>query len=670
MEVTDPDTGDVYTDYERITKNNAVANASTLTVNFDLTERNGQEETVMIDNLANLQGATLGTITVSADQASGSYILAQGAEAFTGSLTIKCEGDQDHTISVGDMLQVQETVYKLSNTTDAGLVFSIMSTDAAVTDILATVGGNPLQKGQWTNQAINIKVEVNQYSKSIWYRVRKLVGLRGYDEWLELDNEAGVDVAEYCEVDFKAVSEKGVDSKVVTYTVNYDSTPAAITDLQFTSVTGNSWYDDGDECVVSVLVTDNLDEAPILELQTAEGEWTPIAQGADGRHAFTVTGNGNYNLRATDHAGNVASEVISVDFFNLPAIAEAVADGVAWEGHADAKYFVALSGEAGPVAFDVAGETSLSLYNLPNGEYSLAVSYSDAELEAAETTITQATEYKPSVWAAVDDGVLDVFFAQNIGVWDGQFVARHTGIKDGWEGTQETVLLEGKNRLADVFVGGAVDANILLLTDEGLGDTLFVDDLYTELPGELEEQQARVAQITEIYAGAGNDLIDLTSQRFEYVGSGMVVLGGDGDDVIWANKGNNLLFGDAGNDRIVGASGNDFIAGGAGDDVMHGGGGEDTFLFGGNWGNDTVTQLADGKVTLWFQDGDNSKWDADKRIYSDGANSVQVLPGVADVALKFGDDGSELYQGLLAGGAFDQFASDKIFNEKDKGMLA
>ena len=43
----------------------------------------------MIDNLANLQGATLGTITVAADQDSGIYVLAQGAEAFTGSLTIK-----------------------------------------------------------------------------------------------------------------------------------------------------------------------------------------------------------------------------------------------------------------------------------------------------------------------------------------------------------------------------------------------------------------------------------------------------------------------------------------------------------------------------------------------------------------------------------------------------
>ena len=34
----------------------------------------------MIDNLANLAGATLGTITVAADQADGKYVLAKGAD--------------------------------------------------------------------------------------------------------------------------------------------------------------------------------------------------------------------------------------------------------------------------------------------------------------------------------------------------------------------------------------------------------------------------------------------------------------------------------------------------------------------------------------------------------------------------------------------------------------
>ena len=184
------------------------------------------------------------------------------------------------------------------------------------------------------------------------------------------------------------------------------------------------------------------------------------------------------------------------------------------------------------------------------------------------------------------------------------------------------------------------------------------------------DAQARLAKIDEIYAGAGNDVVDLTSKRFEYVGDSVTVKGGLGNDVIWANKGNNLLFGDAGNDRIIGADGDDVIVGGAGNDSLHGNGGDDTFVFGGDWGNDTVEQLEGGKVTLWFDEGDESKWDAASLTYKDGDKSVKVT-GVADVTLKFGDDnGNEKYAGLFAAGAFDEFTSEKIFEDKNKGMLA
>ena len=162
-------------------------------------------------------------------------------------------------------------------------------------------------------------------------------------------------------------------------------------------------------------------------------------------------------------------------------------------------------------------------------------------------------------------------------------------------------------------------------------------------------------------------MIDLTSQQFAYSGDGMTVRGGDGDDVIWTNKGNNFLFGDAGNDRIVGASGNDVLAGGKGEDNLHGGGGDDIFAFGGSWGHDSVTQLASGKVTLWFDKGSKDNWNKNTLTYTDGNKSVTVS-GVVDVTLKFGDDGSDTYQGLLAAGAFDDFSSHKIF--EDKGMLA
>ena len=136
----------------------------------------------------------------------------------------------------------------------------------------------------------------------------------------------------------------------------------------------------------------------------------------------------------------------------------------------------------------------------------------------------------------------------------------------------------------------------------------------------------------------------------------------------------NSLFGDAGNDWIVGNAGNDVIAGGAGDDTLAGGGGSDTFAFGGNWGADTVSQAADGSVTLWFESGDLANWDASTLTYTDGANSVQVSGVTADkVALKFGDDGSAQYKDLVTAGAFLESTSEAVFETaamRTNGILA
>ena len=69
--------------------------------------------------------------------------------------------------------------------------------------------------------------------------------------------------------------------------------------------------------------------------------------------------------------------------------------------------------------------------------------------------------------------------------------------------------------------------------------------------------------------GADDDIIDMTSHRFEYTGGRLSICGGNGDDVIRANNGENTLFGDAGNDRIIGASGVDVIVSGIGNNSMH-----------------------------------------------------------------------------------------------------
>ena len=62
-------------------------------------------------------------------------------------------------------------------------------------------------------------------------------------------------------------------------------------------------------------------------------------------------------------------------------------------------------------------------------------------------------------------------------------------------------------------------------------------------------------------------------------------------------------------------------------------------------------------------------WNSDTLTYTDGANSVTVF-GVDNVSLKFGVAGGERYGSLAAADAFSEFSSEKIFEERDKGMLA
>ncbi len=304
----------------------------------------------------------------------------------------------------------------------------------------------------------------------------------------------------------------------------------------------------------------------------------------------------------------------------------------------------------------------IDTWGLPSETWQWRIKENNADNWTTGPEIVQNIRYTPNKFVSDKDGNMDVFFANANGKWGAGYAAQHTGILNGWSGTNEQVTLAGKNKLADIFEGSS-DANILVMTDDTNGDALFVDDIYTALPGTVAEQQARIAQIDEIRAGAGDDIVDMTSQRFEYVGDGVKIYGGLGNDTIWANNGENTIFGDAGNDRIVGGANNDVIAGGIGNDSMHGGGGNDIFCFGGDFGNDTVEQLAGGKVTLWFESGEMGNWNADTLTYTDGTNRVTVS-GVTDVTLRFGADAS------LPAGAFDDFASEKIFEDKNKGMLA
>jgi hypothetical protein len=275
----------------------------------------------------------------------------------------------------------------------------------------------------------------------------------------------------------------------------------------------------------------------------------------------------------------------------------------------------------------------------------------------------------PKVVQSNADGNADMFFATPAGTWNSAYSAQHVGTLGGWTGTNEIVSAKGKGRIQNLFFGSA-DVSTLYLTDSENGDALFVDDVFTGSPEGIAEKTARLFQISDVFAGAGDDIVDMTSYRFAYTGDLTAIHGGDGNDVIWANSGDNQLFGDAGNDRIVGSSGYDFIVGGIGDDRMHGGGGDDIFTFCENWGTDTVEQLEDGSVLLWFASGSMENWNAETLTYTDGDNSVKVT-GITSVTLKFGGVGEDaaMFATLSEAGAFKEFTSQKIF-EENKGLLA
>ena len=399
---------------------------------------------------------------------------------------------------------------------------------------------------------------------------------------------------------------------------------------------------------------------------------TVSAEALDGWTKYTGTletaAGETYYFKSLDAAGNIASAQLSATENERNYASEKLS----WSAtEASSQYLVEYSCDDFMTVVALAQDTvGIECYNMADGVWQWRLKAEENDDWTNGNTVVFATQAaQASVVEAAEDGVTDVFFAKKLDVWGKDFLARHTGACQGWRGTGEVAVLEGKNQIADIF-GGSDDASILLLTDDANGDALFIDDIYSAFP-ENQEAQARLAKIGEIRAGAGDDLVDLTSQRFEYVGGGVKVHGGDGNDVLWANSGSNRLFGDAGDDRLVGGRGDDVLAGGRGNDRLHGGGGQDIFVFGGEWGNDTVEQFDGGKVTLWFDKGDEDKWDAKNLTYTDGNNSVRVSGVSQDkIDLLFGSDGSEMYSDLLANNAFDEFASDKIFEDRNRGLLA
>ena len=133
----------------------------------------------------------------------------------------------------------------------------------------------------------------------------------------------------------------------------------------------------------------------------------------------------------------------------------------------------------------VATGSAVDVVNLTGGIYQVRAKYESTDIWSdSQTVISSDATAASTQFVSNADGVGDIFFAGANGTWQGKYAARNVGSINDWSGTGEQVRLNGKNKIADIFEG-STDANILVLTDDANGDALFVDDIYTALPGSI-----------------------------------------------------------------------------------------------------------------------------------------------------------------------------------------
>ena len=154
-----------------------------------------------------------------------------------------------------------------------------------------------------------------------------------------------------------------------------------------------------------------------------------------------------------------------------------------------------------------------------------------------------------------------------------------------------------------------------------------------------------------VNAGSGNNYVYGNSKDD-------ILNGEDGDDRIYGGNGNDTLDGGNGKDYLYGENGDDILIGGSGNDYLNGSRGNDTYVFGKNWGVDSIYNYDsyrindDSKDIIEFKDGiklsdlsfsSNSNYDL---IITQGNNKIIAEYALGDNYYKIDkvrfDDNTEL----------------------------
>ena len=482
-----------------------------------------------------------------------------------------------------------------------------------------------------TSGTVTLTADFGEDAAARQYRI-------GNGDWQ--DYEAPVEVAENATVYFR---RQNADGSWATGYYQVDNIDHAAPTIKLT----------GDTESILKQATLAADTEPGVDIYYSldEATWTKY----DGEIA--VTANATYFFKATDVAGNTGTASITFDKIDTTA-PDAVADlaatvvekhiGFAWTEPADD-----LAGVAG-YDIEVAdtddfshllgsesglAKTSFSIEGTDSGTIYCRVRAIDAVGNASDWAVTSVAFTMPSQPTVVEVPATDVpeviegtetdelFNLAPAGHWGTFHVAR-------WNGDpKDTVKLAGFNRFSNSLDGiGGYD---LLQLPDGDNALLYSDVLSPKADG--TDGTGRILNIAEITgAQDGRNVIDLTAADGGYAGD-VLLKGGNAEDHLWAG------------------AGNDILAGGKGDDDLRGGAGDDIYLFGENWGKDSI--LDDGGKLVF----DNAL--QDKLTFSDGAEGTQITDGVNSLSLNWKVTAAEIayadVDGLL-----------KLRRDTIKGFLA
>ena len=140
---------------------------------------------------------------------------------------------------------------------------------------------------------------------------------------------------------------------------------------------------------------------------------------------------------------------------------------------------------------------------------------------------------------------------------------------DGGEGINTLIMTEGNDVLAlDNLpqISNDIDASNV----ENQNSQAISNPLSSDVDSNI---LSMVKNISIIFAGDGDDIINFTSPKFDY--NDLLIYGESGSDKIWLSCGNDRIYGQDGDDEIYSNSGNDIISAGAGSDIVFSGDGDD-----------------------------------------------------------------------------------------------